>query len=324
MTRDSGEDWETCRLDAVVDSLSEVVTPLTSVAPDDPLEELDVIGDAIGDADVIGMGEASHGTREFFQFKHRLFRYLVQHHGVRMLGLEANFAGMLAVNEYVLEGKGSAVRALSQDCIYGSYQNESVLALIEWIREFNQGRHPDDKIRFHGFDVQDPSAACARLESHFEKVEPETLAEVSTPLEQLIDEGIPDLSDDEALNRHLDAREAVVSTLEEAIETNETAHVNATSRSDVRRVKRLIWMIDRGREQFVTIQQGRAESGANIRVRDSAMAAQVQWLLRHEPADEIALWGHNAHLTRGAFGGGTVRHKQGIPSLGKNLALLDT
>jgi erythromycin esterase len=48
----------------------------------------------------------------------------------------------------------------------------------------------------------------------------------------------------------------------------------------------------------------------------------VQWLLQHEPADRIALWGHNAHLTRGAVGGGMFGHEQETPSLGENLARL--
>jgi erythromycin esterase len=60
----------------------------------------------------LGWGEASHGTREFFQFKHRLFRYLVEEHDIRMLGLETNFAALLDVNGYVMRGEGTAETTL--------------------------------------------------------------------------------------------------------------------------------------------------------------------------------------------------------------------
>lgn len=87
------------------ESITRAVDPLSATEPDVPLDDLDVVGETIGDADVIGMGEASHGTREFFRFKHRLFRYLVEEHGFRMLGLEANFAAMLDINDYVVRGR---------------------------------------------------------------------------------------------------------------------------------------------------------------------------------------------------------------------------
>jgi erythromycin esterase len=303
-------------------SLSETIDPLHSVAPDANFEDLDALGEAIGDANVIGMGEASHGTREFFQFKHRLFQYLAEEHGVRLLGLEANFAAMLDVNEYVVRGKGSAEETLSNEYIHESYRTESLLDLVEWMREFNEGRERDDRIRFHGFDVQYPLVAAAKLESYFETVDPDVLPPVRDDLAHLASNGFPDVTDDEELRAHLDAREAVVSTLGEALDANEAEYVEETSRKAYERADRLAWTIEQGRKQFEAIYQGRTDTGANVRIRDSAMAAQVQWLLRHEGCDRIALWGHNAHLTRGAFGGGTVRHKQGIPSLGKNLAML--
>lgn len=304
-------------------SLSEAIDPLDSVTPDANPTDFVVLGEKTADANVVGMGEASHGTREFFQLKQRLFRYLVEKHGFRMLGLETNFAATLDINEYVVRGEGTAEDVLAQKCIHSPYRTESILRLIEWIRTFNEGRVRDDKIRFHGIDVQYPPVAATKLKTYFETTDPEVIGNIEKDLVYLINHGFPDFSDDEELRAHLEARKAVVSTSGEAIDEHEKAYVDATSWEEYEKAGRLVWMIEQGRKQFEAILEDRTDTGANIQIRDSAMAAQVQWLLRHEPADRIALWGHNAHLARGAFSGGTVRHEQGIPSLGRNLAALE-
>lgn len=305
----------------LVDGLREQSVPLETVDPADTLDGLAPLGSALADADVIGMGEASHGTREFFRFKHRLFRYLVEQQGLRLLGLESNFAATLAINDYVVDGVGTAEAALSQDSIHGSYQTDAVLELIEWVRSFNESRDCDT-VRVHGFDVQDAAPAAATLRRYLEQADADGGEEPSEELEYLQRHGVPEFGDDEAMENHLDARETVVSTLEETFDIHEQSHVAATSREGYERARRCVWMLDQGWKQFKAIHDGRATTGANVRIRDSAMAAQVQWLRRHQGRDRIALWGHNAHLTRDAFGGGTVRHKQNIPSLGKNLATL--
>jgi erythromycin esterase len=302
--------------------LSETVVPLDAVDQADTFDDLERLGKAVADADVIGMGEASHGTREFFEFKRRLFQYLVETQGVRMLGLESNFAATLDINEYVVSGDGTAREALSQDSIHDSYQVETVLDLIEWMQTFNRTRTPGNSVRFHGFDVQHSAAAATKLTEFLEGTAPALLDRVRIDLERLAEQGLPDTSDDEDVQAHIDARSSVVSTLNDAFDTRESEFVEATSRREYERARRFVWMLEQGRKQFEAIHDGRAKNGTNVRIRDSAMAAQVQWLLRHEGLDRIALWGHNAHLTRGNFGGGTTRHKQGIPSLGKNLATL--
>lgn len=307
--------------DGLRDALTAAVEPLSTIDPDDEFDDLAVIGDHIGDADVIGMGESSHGTREFFRFKHRLFRYLVREHDVRMLGLEANFAAALDINEYVLHGDGSAAAALCQDPIHRPHRNESLLALIEWMRGFNEGRDPAAKIRFHGLDIQFPAAAAAKLEAYFERVDPDALAAVESDVATLL-EGSPDLSETESVLEHLAARDAVRAELQAALAAHESEYVEATSRRASERAARLVWTIDRGHAQLAALVEGEGTQAQAFRIRDAAMAAQVRWLLAREPGDRMALWAHNGHLTRGAFTGGRTLHEQGIASLGRTLAEL--
>lgn len=313
---DSDWDWP-----QIVRELSDVAVGLSSMDSDDDLANLETVGNAVADATVIGLGEASHGTREFIQFRSRLIQYLVQDAGLRLIGLESNFAATLDINSYVVDGTGTAESALSQDAIHGTYQVQEMVAFLEWVRSFNDERPRPDRVRIHGFDVQHSSAAAERIVSFLERTDPRTLSQLRPHLERLANSGLPDFSDDEELQTALEDRRRVVSVLEDSFE-DEAEYVRPNSRENVEHVRRLVWMLDQSRKQFRAIADGRAENGTNVRIRDSAMAAQVQWLLRHEGCEQIAIWGHNAHLTRGNFGGGTTRHKQGIPSMGYNLASL--
>ena len=59
------------------------------------------------------MGEATHGTHEFFQLKHRMLEFLVERMGFTVFGIEANWPESLAVNDYVLNGNGDPAKALA-------------------------------------------------------------------------------------------------------------------------------------------------------------------------------------------------------------------
>src|ERR1043165_6515328 len=87
----------------------------------------------IGDARIVSLGEATHGTREFFQLKHRLIEFCVSELGFNLIAMETEFGSALAVNDYVLEGKGNAADALC-GMGYWCWDTQEVLALIEWIR----------------------------------------------------------------------------------------------------------------------------------------------------------------------------------------------
>lgn len=50
---------------------------------------------------IIGLGEATHGTKEFYQYKSKLIRYLIEHQRLRMLIFESDMVGMESINDYV-------------------------------------------------------------------------------------------------------------------------------------------------------------------------------------------------------------------------------
>jgi len=110
----------------------------------------------VGDARIVALGEATHGTREFFQLKHRMLEFLASEMGFTIFGIEANMPEAYRLNEYVLHGTGEPV-SLIKGMYFWTWDTEEVLAMVKWMREFNAGGK--GRVQFTGFDMQTPDVA---------------------------------------------------------------------------------------------------------------------------------------------------------------------
>lgn len=112
----------------------------------------------IGNAPVVGLGEATHGTHEFLTLKHRVFKYLVEEKGFTTFMLELNWGTGLQLNDYVLYGKGDPHKIMRQEFLqnYRLFANEEYVRLIEWMREYNKKYPHHRQLQFMGNDVYFP------------------------------------------------------------------------------------------------------------------------------------------------------------------------
>ena len=76
-------------------------------------EDMQPLKTVIGASRLVALGEATHGTREFFRLKHRMLEFLVTEMGFTVFGIEATMPEAFDVNEFVLTGKGDPARALA-------------------------------------------------------------------------------------------------------------------------------------------------------------------------------------------------------------------
>ena len=104
-------------------------------------------------ARLVALGEATHGTREFFQLKHRMLEFLVSELGFTVFGIEATMPEAFDVNEFVLTGKGDPARALA-GMYFWTWDTEEVLEMIRWMRNYNSDPRHEKKVKFYGFDAQ--------------------------------------------------------------------------------------------------------------------------------------------------------------------------
>ena len=106
------------------------------------------------------LGESSHGTHEFYEWRDKISRQLIADHGFSFIAVEGDFASLYKLNQYVknMEGAGnSALEVLSKLERWPTWMwaNEEVVALAEWLRKHNDTLPQNRKIGFYGMDVYD-------------------------------------------------------------------------------------------------------------------------------------------------------------------------
>ena len=110
----------------------------------------------IGNARIVSLGEATHGSREFFQLKHRMLEFLATEMGFTIFTIEANMPEAYRLNDYVLNGTGDPAQLL-RGMYFWTWDTEEVLDMIRWMRTFNQSGK--GRVEFTGFDMQTPAVA---------------------------------------------------------------------------------------------------------------------------------------------------------------------
>lgn len=188
-----GGDIEAANRKVIAEWISQSSLPLTESTPTSTLDDITPLWDRLSDARVIGLGEATHGTREFFQLKHRLIRFLVEQLGVRVIGWEANFAATLPLNDYVQDDRGDPADLLSNESIHWPFRSEAVVTFLKWSRTFNDGRAPGDQVKLYGFDMQYPAEAARHLRSFLADTDHTLLSKVKADLEPLATSGAVDV-----------------------------------------------------------------------------------------------------------------------------------
>lgn len=161
----------TSRDAALLDSLQRHLHPLVGSAQDyDPLLAM------IGDARFVLLGEASHGTREFYRERARITERLITEKGFTAIAVEADWPDAWRVNRYVrgLPGDASAAAALSgfQRFPAWMWRNTEVRDFIEWLRSHNSGRSPEDQVGFYGIDLYSLFTSVQEILAYLDRTDP--------------------------------------------------------------------------------------------------------------------------------------------------------
>lgn len=104
-------------------------------------------------AQIIALGEATHGNVEFQQLKLDVFKEMVEHYGVRAFALEGDYGGCEQVNRYIHGGEGTAQEAAAS-IGFAIYRTEEMAKLISFMRQYNESAAKGEDLRFYGFDMQ--------------------------------------------------------------------------------------------------------------------------------------------------------------------------
>jgi len=262
--------------------------PLAGVDAGAPAADLQPLRPVLADARIVALGEGTHGTSEFFRMKHRLTEFLAGQ-GFTVFAIEANMPEARRVNDYVLTGRGDPA-ALLAGMYFWTWNTREVLDLIEWMRAYNAAGK--GRMEFWGFDLQTPNVAMDSVRAFIARADPSFAATLDTAygrVKQVLGERRAGTLSPTALGLWRDEAARVLAHLEAQQRSYPAAHGDTTA---------VAWAVQYAR---IVLQGAGAAAGAmpGSASRDSSMAANVRWMLDHQPSGTKAvLWAHNGHVQR--------------------------
>lgn len=175
--------------EAVVAWINRHAVPLPRLDAGGPVDDLQPLYRVVGGAQVVGLGESAHGTREQFTLKHRAVRFLVEDMGFRTLAWEENWGSGVAIDRYVVGGEGDPRELVA--AASSVWRSEEVLDLVRWLRAYNLSH--DNKVRFLGTDLtQLRQLLFDEIVAYVRDVAPDRIDELESHLDPVRLTGTPE------------------------------------------------------------------------------------------------------------------------------------
>jgi len=142
-------------------------------------KDLDALIEDIGDRPVVMLGEASHGTHEYYTWRSAISKRLIQEKGFNFIAVEGDWPDCYKINRYVKGYKdaGDSIKDVLMNFDRWPtwmWANWEVAALAEWLKEHNQHQNNDGKVGFYGLDVYSLWDSMYAMVDYLEKEDPQT------------------------------------------------------------------------------------------------------------------------------------------------------
>lgn len=259
----------------------------------------DTLLDRIGDARVVLLGEASHGTSEFYRYRARITRELIEKKGFTIVAVEADWPDAARIDHFVrdLEHKAPDWIAFTRFPTW-MWRNREMRELVDWLREHNRGLAPPERAGFHGLDLYSLHTSIAAVLGYLDEVDPETAAVARHRYGCLT----PWQSDPAAYGfaaiseRYRSCENDAVAMLQELLDRR-LAYLGADGERyfDAVQNARLVLQAER---YYRVMYYGGAQSW---NLRDTHMFQTLKRLLQARGvASKAVVWAHNSHLGNAA------------------------
>ncbi len=275
--------------------------------PDAPPDDMQAIAAIVGDARVVGLGEPTHGTREVVQLRRRITSHLVQNLGFRLVGIEADWSGCLAINDFVVDGVGSPEAALAGQG-YWMWQTDEMLGFITWLRDHNAGLPRTKRVQLFGFDAGRADSTTHVLSTRLERLSaPAELCKSGSfdAIRAMNPWSPPDNGDADRVEKQI----ADIKTWLADRRHEQAIHATSTDRWQAMQCAIVLEQINSRRTAPTPT--------SHYAIRDRAMAMNVE---RHlDDAGKTAktvIWAHNGHITRDSL----MLDDNSIATMGRNLS----
>src|SRR5437016_9152018 len=286
---------------SIIDAVREASQPLEGGARDyDPLLQL------IGEARFCLLGEATHGTHEFYRERAEITKRLIKKKGFTAIAVEADWPDAFRVNRYVrgLGDDRSGDQALSGFKRFPTWmwRNTVVLDFVEWLREYNSSLHTNAaKVGFYGLDLYSLYTSIEAVLGYLNKIDPaaakraryryscfEHFAEDTQAYGYAANFGLTESCERDVIEQLIELRR------QSADYASRDGRVAQDEFFFAEQNARLVLNAER---YYRSMFRGRVESW---NLRDRHMAETLDALITHlnsqGHAAKVAVWEHNSHL----------------------------
>lgn len=288
-------------LQKLIDALDDSVIPLEAQN-----ENYDAVLEQIGDARFVMIGEASHGTHEFYQTRIKISQRLIKEHGFMAVAIEGDWPDAHRVHRY-LQGEGSVTsseRALDnfQRFPVWMWRNTTLPPFLSWLRQYNDNLPAAQKIGFYGLDLYSLNASMQAVIDFLNRIDPEAAQRAKQRyacfdhLNQdpqmygyLINAGIKKACIREAVAQLVELQHRAFEYLHHDGIVVEDAYFFATQNAR---------LVKNAENYYRSMLEGRVSTW---NIRDQHMAETLNVLADHletrfkKPA-KIIIWAHNSHV----------------------------
>jgi len=275
-------------------------TPFQHIDPYASLEDLDFLSEKIIDAEIVGLGESTHGTSEIFTMKHRLFRFLVEKHGFTVFLLEGHVGASYRINEYIHTGKGDPTE-LVKNIGFWTWSTEEVLELVKWMRQYNKGVSSEKRLSFIGVDIQgvvEEIDVIDSLSQYMPTLHKELMASY-LPIQSVGDK-LRKGDYFEGFRDSLKMLAPMAKTALEKIEASQNSITGATSSLNYHWLYYMAKSVENYLD-FNNVMLNRKIEDPFFLSRDSLMAANIQYVQKHLRPGKAVYWAHNGHIANAYF-----------------------
>lgn len=270
-------------LNVLLTQLNKTILPFTGSAP--ALDDKDLLPfSRFADSKIIALGEATHGTKDFFQMKHRLFKYFVEKHGYKVFGFEADMGECIYIDRFICKEEGTIEEVMAK-MHFWTWRTEEVKELILWMKEFNKGKAYAKQIHFLGFDCQFKTYLKDLLLNYLKQ----NKFPADLKVERILSE-INEIRQEQFAKMEqaeVDPHKAKLDSITAYMEQNKK--YGAADKIEFEQMKRLVLQA----RQVLDV------AAKKSYLRDKYMAENAEWQSNlYGPETRIILWAHNGHIAK--------------------------
>lgn len=226
---------------------------------------------------IFGFGEATHGTKEFFNLKFKFFKYLVINQEVHNFAIEASYANCIAINSYI-KGQESDPKELLKNIGFWTWNTQEVLELIEWMKKYNVDKTQSKQINFYGIDIMDCSNSAKIITEHLTQNSYKNKSQYLDILSNYTLKNNSKHLNKNTLNSHL----IIMTELKEIIKSSKVEN------------KELYIGLQNSIIQYINLRIDFRQE-----IRDKEMSENINHILVSNGSDsKIFIWAHNFHIKK--------------------------